>query len=133
MIPNGNLSNASITNVTHQDKRRIDLVIGIEYSADIRQVKDILAGVIEEEPVLLTEEPVQIFVSEFRDSCIDMGIRYWVKTEDYWSSRWRVLENIKYRFDENHIIIPFNQLDVNLISSGEKEEVKNVEKENGNG
>ena len=133
MIPNGNLSNASITNVTHQDKRRIDLVIGIEYSADIRQVKDILAGVIEEEPVLLTEEPVQIFVSEFRDSCIDMGIRYWVKTEDYWSSRWRVLENIKYRFDENHISIPFNQLDVNLISGGEKEEVNNVEKENGNG
>lgn len=133
MIPNGNLSNASITNVTHQDKRRIDLVIGIEYSADIRQVKDILAGVIEEEPVLLTEEPVQIFVSEFRDSCIDMGIRYWVKTEDYWPSRWRVLENIKYRFDENHISIPFNQLDVNLISGEEKEEVKNVEKENGNG
>ena len=42
-------------------------------------------------------------------------IRYWVKTEDYWESRWRVLEEIKEEFDNNNIAIPFEQLDVNLI------------------
>ena len=66
------------------------------------------------EPALLEDEPIQIFVSDYKDSCIEMGIRYFVKTEDYWPSRWRVLENIKYAFDENGISIPFNQLDVNI-------------------
>ena len=100
LIPNGNLSNATITNVTNQDKRRVDLLIGIEYSEDIKRVKDILADVIDSEEVLLRDEPVRIYVNEFRDSCIDIGIRYWVKTEDYWDSRWRVLEKIKYAFDQ---------------------------------
>ena len=100
LIPNGNLSNASITNVTNQDKRRVDLLVGIEYSEDIKKVKEILSEVIESEPVLLKEDPVKVYVSDFRESCIDIGIRYWVRTEDYWESRWRVLEKIKYAFDE---------------------------------
>lgn len=116
LIPNGNLANASITNVTHQEKRRVDLTIGIEYNEDIKKVRTLLSQVIEEEEVLLKDEPIQIFVSEFKDSCVDMGVRYWVKTEDYWTSRWRVLENIKYKFDENNVSIPFNQLDVNLVA-----------------
>ena len=60
--------------------------------------------------------PVKIYVSDFRESCIDIGIRYWVRTEDYWDSRWRVLEKIKYAFDEAGVTIPFNQLDVNVIT-----------------
>lgn len=116
LIPNGNLSNASITNVTNQNKRRVDLIIGIEYSEDIKRVKDVLSKVIHSETVLLKNEPIQIFVSDFKESCIDMGIRYWVRTDDYWESRWRVLEKIKYAFDEQNITIPFNHLDVNVIS-----------------
>ena len=116
LIPNGNLSNASITNVTNQDKRRVDLLVGIEYSEDIKKVKEILSEVMESEPVLLKEDPVKVYVSDFRESCIDIGIRYWVRTEDYWESRWRVLEKIKYAFDEAGVTIPFNQIDVNVIS-----------------
>ena len=116
LIPNGNLSNASITNVTNQDKRRVDLLVGIEYSEDIKKVKEILSEVIESEPVLLKEDPVKVYVSDFRESCIDIGIRYWVRTEDYWESRGRVLEKIKYAFDEAGVTIPFNQIDVNVIS-----------------
>lgn len=116
LIPNGNLSNASITNVTNRDKRRVDLLVGIEYSEDIKKVKEILSEVIESEPVLLKEDPVKVYVSDFRESCIDIGIRYWVRTEDYWESRWRVLEKIKYAFDEAGVTIPFNQIDVNVIS-----------------
>mgnify|MGYP006068211801 FL=1 len=116
LVPNGNLSNSTIINVTNQDKRRVDLLIGIEYSEDIKKVKDILEKVIESEEVLLKDEPVRIYVSDFKESSIDIGIRYWVKTEDYWDSRWRVLEKIKYAFDEAGVTIPFNQLDVNVIS-----------------
>ena len=114
MIPNGSLSAASITNYTYQEKRKIDLRIGIGYHDDIRKVRETLFEVLHREPALLEDEPIQIFVSDYKDSCIEMGIRYFVKTEDYWPSRWRVLENIKYAFDENGISIPFNQLDVNI-------------------
>ena len=115
MIPNGNLSNASITNVTYQEKRRVDLNVGIEYSEDIKKVRKVLNALIEKEPARITDEPVKIYVNEFQASSIDIGIRYWVKTEDYWESRWRVLEEIKEEFDHNNIAIPFEQLDVNLI------------------
>ena len=115
MIPNGNLSNASITNVTYQEKRRVDLNVGIEYSEDIKKVRKVLNALIEKEPARITDEPVKIYVNEFQSSSIDIGIRYWVKTEDYWESRWRVLEEIKEEFDNNNIAIPFEQLDVNLI------------------
>ena len=115
MIPNGNLSNASITNVTYQEKRRVDLNVGIEYSEDIKKVRKVLNALIEKEPARITDEPIKIYVNEFQASSIDIGIRYWVKTEDYWESRWRVLEEIKEEFDNNNIAIPFEQLDVNLI------------------
>ena len=111
----GNLSNASITNVTYQEKRRVDLNVGIEYSEDIKKVRKVLNALIEKEPARITDEPVKIYVNEFQASSIDIGIRYWVKTEDYWESRWRVLEEIKEEFDNNNIAIPFEQLDVNLI------------------
>lgn len=114
MIPNGSLSAASITNYTYQEKRKIDLRIGVGYHDDIRKVRETLFEVLHQEPALLEDEPIQIFVSDYKDSCIEMGIRYFVKTKDYWPSRWRVLENIKYAFDENGISIPFNQLDVNI-------------------
>ena len=114
MIPNGSLSAASITNYTYQEKRKIDLRIGVGYHDDIRKVRETLFEVLHREPAVLEDEPIQIFVSDYKDSCIEMGIRYFVKTEDYWPSRWRVLENIKYAFDENGISIPFNQLDVNI-------------------
>ena len=74
-----------------------------------------LNALIEKEPARITDEPVKIYVNEFQASSIDIGIRYWVKTEDYWESRWRVLEEIKEEFDNNNIAIPFEQLDVNLI------------------
>ncbi len=114
LVPNGNLSNASITNMTQQEKRRVQLSVSVEYKADIKKVKDILTEVLENEPALLKEEPVNIFVSEFKESCIAMGLWFWVKTEDYRTSQWNVLEQIKYAFDENGITIPFAQLDVNI-------------------
>ena len=89
--------------------------VGIEYSEDIKKVRKVLNALIEKEPARITDEPVKIYVNEFQASSIDIGIRYWVKTEDYWESRWRVLEEIKEEFDNNNIAIPFEQLDVNLI------------------
>lgn len=114
MIPNGSLSNATVTNVTFQDKRRVDLLIGISYDDDIRKAKKVLEELVLQEECLMEGEPIQIFVNDYKDSCVELGVRYWVKTGDYWTSRWRVLEEIKYAFDKNQISIPFNQLDVTV-------------------
>ena len=102
VIPNGTLANNSMTNVTAAEKRRLDLTVGISYQADIRQAKEVLNQVILNEPACLLEEETKVFVSELADSCVIMGIRIWVKTEDYWDAKWRMNENIKVYRSANH-------------------------------
>ncbi|MSS62342.1 mechanosensitive ion channel family protein [Velocimicrobium porci] len=114
VIPNGGLSNQSIINVTNEENRRLDLSIPIEYSANIKQVKELLFAIIMQYDSVLKEQPIDVFVSEFADSAILIGVRMWTKKEDYWQLKWALLEEIKERFDENHISIPFNQLDVTI-------------------
>ena len=114
LIPNGSLSNSSITNYSHMDMRRIDLTVGVGYASDLSKVKAVLEGVVKTETAVIKDEPVDIFVSDLGDSAVDMGIRVWVKTEDYWPVRWRLLEQIKNALDENGISIPFPQMDVSI-------------------
>ena len=114
VIPNGNLSNSSLVNISHMDKRRVDIVVGIGYEADIRTAKEILSRVAENDPARLNEEELVVYVSDLGASSVDIGVRIWVKTEDYWTARWRMLENIKYELDENHISIPYQQIDVQI-------------------
>ena len=114
VIPNGTLANSSLTDVTHQDKRRVDLYVGISYEADIQTAKGILSKIIETEPARLAEEETVVFVDSLEDSSVRLGLRFWVATHDYWNARWRVTEQIKTKFDENQIEIPYNQLTVSL-------------------
>ncbi len=117
LIPNGSLSNACITNVTNQDIRQIQIFIGVSYDSDIKKVRSVLTEIVEGEKKSLSSEPYKIYVNEFKDSSIEMGIRFWVKTEEYWEVRWRVMETIKEKFDENGIEIPYNKLDVNIMKA----------------
>jgi small conductance mechanosensitive channel len=114
MIPNGVLSNTSIVNVTAMDKRRLNLVVGVAYDSDIAKVKEVLTEIVMNEECRMKEEPCDVFVSELADSSIQMGVRFWVKKEDYWTTKWRITENIKLAFDANDISIPFPQLDVQI-------------------
>ena len=121
-IPNGTLSVGSITNVSVKESRQEDIHVGIGYDANIQMVRDVLQEVIDEEDAVIRYQPMEIFVNEFKDSSIDMRIRFWVRTDDYWKCRWRTLEKIKLKFDEHGIDIPFNQLDLHIKeSSGHKE------------
>lgn len=118
LIPNGSLSNSSITNVTRMEKRRVDIAVGVSYDTDLRKAKEALGKVIENDPAVLKEEPADVFVSELADSSVNMGIHVWVKTEDYWSAKWRMTENIKNTLDAYGISIPFPQLDVSIKQNG---------------
>lgn len=113
VIPNGTLANTSLTNATKSDRRQMDLVVPIGYDADIKKAKDILMELVEAENRRLPED-VNVFVKELGASSVDLGLRFWVPTDQYWPVRWQLLEDIKIRFDAEKISIPFQQVDVNI-------------------
>lgn len=124
-IPNGSVSNTTIINVTVQEKRRVDIEVGIGYSSDLKQAKEIIRRIYENHPKVLTEDGITVYVGELADSAVILGGRGWTKTEDYWSVRWAILEEIKEQFDLAGIEIPFNQMDVNIKTMVEmKEKIK---------
>ena len=114
IIPNGTLANSTVTNVTTEDYRKLDLKVGIGYQSDLKLAKSILQRLLDEEEAVLKDRPVQVFVDELGDSAVVLGMRSWVKTEDYWNTRWDLNERIKLSFDEAGIEIPYNQLDVHV-------------------
>lgn len=114
MIPNGTLSNSSIVNVTAMQKRRLDLKFSVAYDSDIAKVKGILEDIVSTDEAVLKEDATNVFVSDLLDSSIEMGVRCWVKKEDYWTAKWRMTENVKLEFDKNGVSIPFPQMDINF-------------------
>ena len=114
VIPNGTLSNVSLTNYTKLEKRRLDLNIPISYNSDIKQLRQLMEEMIMKSPYVLKGEPHDIVLDAFSDSSMTLALHVWVKTSDYWNAKWDTLEAIKDTLDENSIEIPFNQLDVHL-------------------
>lgn len=114
VLPNGNLANSDIINVTSEPERRLDLSVSIDYSENIKKVKDILEQLLTGHELILPQHSIDIFVNSFDPSSINIGFRVWVATENYWKLRWQLMEEIKAAFDENEIEIPFDQLDVNI-------------------
>ena len=114
IIPNGSLANTSLTNVTAQDKRRLDLSVGISYDADLKKAKELIEGLFRADEDILKEEGINVFVDNLGDSSVVIGARGWVKKDAYWTAKWRLTENIKLTLDENGIEIPFNQVVVHV-------------------
>lgn len=114
IIPNGTLANNSLTNVTEKDERQLDLRVGISYNSDLKKAKEILARLLENQPAIIEEQPTNIFVDSLGDNAVVLGVRAWVKSEEFWPTRWQLLEDIKLTFDEEGIVIPFNQLTVHM-------------------
>lgn len=113
-IPNGNLTSTSIVNVTARDQRKLEIKVEIAYSSDLKKAKSILERLLHEDEHVLSDQEMQVFVDELGASGIMLGLRAWVNTEQYWSTKWRLNEEIKLAFDEEGIEIPFPQMDVHL-------------------
>ena len=118
VLPNGNLSNTSLTNVTAQEKRRLELKVGISYQSDLKKAKDILYGLFEAHPLIKKDQDLIVFVDQLGESSVVIGARGWVETGNYWSGKWELTEKVKLAFDEAGIEIPFRQMDVNVKSKG---------------
>ncbi|MCI8491259.1 MAG: mechanosensitive ion channel [Lachnospiraceae bacterium] len=114
VIPNGTLANSSLTNVTANSNRRLEMYFGISYDADIKLAKEVIREQVEHDPDTLMGEEFQLFVSELAASEVKIGFRVWVKTEDFWPVKWRLTENIKLALDENQIEIPYQKIDLHM-------------------
>ncbi len=119
IIPNGELADNSLINATAADTRRLDIKVGISYSSDVKLAKDILLKLGNEDEDTLKEEGKEPMaaVDELAESSVNMLLRVWTPTDQYWTVKFRLTEAVKMSFDEAGIEIPFNQLDVHLINS----------------
>ena len=114
VIPNGNITANSIVNFTAEKSRKLDITVGVSYDSDIKLVKDTLTDIIHNSSYYDKTKEMNVFVDSFQESSIRMGIRCFVNTEDYWTARWEILENIKVKFDDNNIVIPYSQIEVTV-------------------
>ena len=114
VIPNGILTNNSLTNATAKDERRLDLRVDISYDADLKKAKAMIMDVLNNDPAVLREDEIVVFVDELGESSVVLGARAWTKSADFWQAKWRILENIKEKMDENQIEIPYRQLTVHM-------------------
>ena len=122
IIPNGGITNGTITNYSAKPTRRVDLVIGVGYSADLKQTKQILNDVVSSHALVLKDQAITIGVSELADSSVNFVVRPWVKTPDYWTVHFDLLEAIKIELDKAGIEIPFPQLSVHVNQENPNEQ-----------
>jgi small conductance mechanosensitive channel len=114
IVPNGVIYGGVIINYSAKDTRRVDMVFGIGYEADLRQAKQLLIDIIAEDERILKDPGTVVAVSELADSSVNFIVRPWVNSADYWAVLWETTEKVKLRFDEAGISIPFPQMDVHL-------------------
>jgi len=114
ILPNGNLANNSLVNVSAEACRRMDIRVGISYRADLKKAKEVLRQVLEDDGKTVKDRDMLVFVDELAESAVVLGVRCWFAQEDFWSGKWRVTENCKLALDEAGIEIPYNQLDVHV-------------------
>ena len=107
IIPNGALSNGNIINFTTEGTRRVDLVFGVSYDADIKQTKEVLMNVLTSNPKVLQEPAPAVTVLELADSSVNFAVRPWCKAEHYWDVYFEVTENTKEALDAAGIEIPY--------------------------
>ncbi len=114
IIPNGLLSNGSITNVFAEPTRRVDITFGIGYGDDISKAKGVLQQVIDANTQVLSDQSKEIYVSAHADSSVNLLVRVWTDSPNYWDVYFSLYEQVKIAFDKEGITIPYPQRDVHI-------------------
>jgi len=113
-VPNSTLTGAAITNITSLDERRTDFTVGISYRSDIARAKQVITELINAREKVIRKEETIVYVSDLSENAVILGVRYWTRTDDYWTERWNVIEDSKNALESNGVTIAFPQLDVHL-------------------
>lgn len=106
----------AIVNVSASETRRLDMTVSVAYGSDLDQVKEVVSSLLSSYSDVLDEPAPVIEVSKLNNSSVDFIVRPWVRNSDYWAVNWRFQKDIYDRLNKAHIEIPYNKLDVNLIS-----------------
>lgn len=114
VIPNGNISNTSLVNVTEHDMRRVDIPFSVAYDSDMEKVKRVTIETIKDVDGYLPDEQILFYIDEFADSGINMYVKFYATIEKFFDAKWDAMWKLKKAFDENDIEIPFNQMDVHM-------------------
>lgn len=113
-LPNSQISNCAVTNCTQNPVRRLDTVVGISYDSDIRLAKEIMEKTARDCQYVLQDRDITVFVDSLGDSSVDIGLFCYVNSPDFLAAKWQITEEIKLRFDEAGISIPFPQVHVHM-------------------
>lgn len=113
-VPNGVLSNSNIINYSEKETRRVDFDFTVDYNTDFEKAKALIAAICSSHSLVLPDPAPFIRVSEHGERGVKITTRVWVKSSDYWTVKFDILESVKKTFDESKITIPYNQLDVHL-------------------
>ena len=113
-LPNGTLTNTPIINFSREGTRRLDLTFSVSYESDMDRVYEVLNQVVAEETALLPDPAPTVNLLKCGDSALDMTVRVWVRTENYWPVYFRMLDKGKRALDEAGISIPYPQMDVHM-------------------
>jgi len=114
IIPNSAITGGTISNFSAKDTRRVDLVFGIGYGDDLIKAKGILQRLVDEDDRILKDPATVIAVGELADNSVNIIVRPWTKSADYWGVNWDLTEKVKLTFDKEGISIPYPQRDVHL-------------------
>ena len=114
IVPNSKIFDDAITNYSAEATRRVDLVAGVSYEADLSKVKSVLEEIVTSNDLVLKDPPHQIAVSELADNSVNLVVRVWTNTADFWTVHFGLTESIKTRFDAEGIGIPYPQRDVHV-------------------
>ena len=117
IVPNGQIMDSIITNYSANDKRRVDMVVGVSYGDDLDKVRSTIQELVAADERILAEPACTIAVSALADSSVNFVVRPWVNTADYWNVMFDLTEAIKKRFDKEGISFPFPQQDVHLYKA----------------
>jgi len=117
IVPNGQIMDSIITNYSANDKRRVDMVVGVSYDDDLDKVRATIQELVAADERILAEPACTIAVSALADSSVNFVVRPWVNTADYWGVMFDLTEAIKKRFDKEGISFPFPQQDVHLYKA----------------
>ena len=113
-IPNGQCANNVIVNVSVKDQRRVDIIMSVSYDSDIDLVKQVSRKVLDECELVLKSPECLVEVGNYADSSIEIYVRGWCNRTDYWKTYYRLMYDLKVAYDEYHIQIPYNQIDVHI-------------------
>jgi len=120
IVPNSQVTGSNIMNYTVNGTRRVDMVVGVSYSDDLKKTRQVIEGVLAADSRILKDPAPTVAVFELGDSSVNFVVRPWVNSADYWSVRFDTIRDVKIALDKSGITIPFPQRDVHMKGGAPK-------------